>query len=442
MNENTTIEDIDTILDDLTPITQTNVEQNLVEPLLEKGSTLGALGNLTNTILGAGMLSISYALSTAGLVLGGLILALAAWASIFGLHLLSIAARAVPRAEGENYRSSYFAVASVTFPRAAIVIDVAVVIKCLGVGISYLIVAGQLMADACQQYREQIGPVFAYALDPRFWIGMSLFICIPISLIKRMDSMKYVSYFALCTVVYLLVVTIYYFFTDNRGFLPSEFPLFKFDVRTVSNFPVFIFAYACHQNLFTIYNDLHGDRASVDKVIIGANVISMGSYVVMSYIGYLTYESAIKNNIILNFPQSVVTFICRIVVFLLVIFSYPLQIHPCRISIENLLRELIPLRYMSKMPDLVLHIAMSLFIFVATFLVAFFAGGNLTTVFGVVGATASTTMGYILPASFYLKLKWRKPWRCRKISAAIMGVSGVLLMINSLVFIVINAANS
>lgn len=126
MNENTTIEDIDTILDDLTPITQTNVEQNLVEPLLEKGSTLGALGNLTNTILGAGMLSISYALSTAGtttlefhsvlpagLVLGGLILALAAWASIFGLHLLSIAARAVPRAEGENYRSSYFAVASV-----------------------------------------------------------------------------------------------------------------------------------------------------------------------------------------------------------------------------------------------------------------------------------------------------------------------------------------
>jgi amino acid permease len=162
----------------------------------------------------------------------------------------------------------------------------------------------------------------------------------------------------------------------------------------------------------------------------------------------------------------VLTFICRIAVCLLVLFSYPLQIHPCRISIENLLRQVVPSRYLAKVPDLALHLAMSFFVFGVTFLVAFFAGGNLTTVccfsllcfffaliiliicifrssdfqvFGVVGATASTTMGYILPASFYLKLKWSKPWRCKKISAAIMGVSGVILMIVSLIFIIINA---
>jgi hypothetical protein len=109
--------DNETPLDDLTPITQDNGElqdrEDVAELLPEKGSTLGALGNLTNTILGAGMLSIAYALSTAGLLLGGLLLVVAAWTSIFGLHLLSIAAKHVPRVEGQAFRSSYFAVASV-----------------------------------------------------------------------------------------------------------------------------------------------------------------------------------------------------------------------------------------------------------------------------------------------------------------------------------------
>lgn len=92
---------------------ETNTLPSGEEPFLPKGSTLGALGNLSNTILGAGMLGLPFAIKSAGLILGGLLIVFAVNMSMFGLHLLSIGASYVPRKETENFRTSYFAVASV-----------------------------------------------------------------------------------------------------------------------------------------------------------------------------------------------------------------------------------------------------------------------------------------------------------------------------------------
>ena len=48
----------------------------------------------------------------------------------FGLYLLSACARHTP-----HRRASFFAVASLTFPRAAVFFDAAIAIKCFGVSI-------------------------------------------------------------------------------------------------------------------------------------------------------------------------------------------------------------------------------------------------------------------------------------------------------------------
>lgn len=57
------------------------------------------------------MLGLPFAVHSAGLILGGILLVVAVLAAIFGLHLLSRAARRVPVEEG--YTTSYFAVASI-----------------------------------------------------------------------------------------------------------------------------------------------------------------------------------------------------------------------------------------------------------------------------------------------------------------------------------------
>lgn len=51
----------------------------------------------------------------------------------FGLHLLSLCAAQAP-----HRRASFFAVAEMTFPRAAVFFDAAIAIKCFGVSIRYV----------------------------------------------------------------------------------------------------------------------------------------------------------------------------------------------------------------------------------------------------------------------------------------------------------------
>lgn len=155
----------------------------------------------------------------------------------------------------------------------------------------------------------------------------------------------------------------------------------------------------------------------MDVVIIGANLISFSIYVLISYCGYLTYADSIRDNIILNciyfssssfaqsrlfkahfflVPDTAWTFICRIAVSLLVIFSYPLQIHPCRTSLtyvardftyffgflliffRNLLKACFP-NIRNHLSDNMIHYGLSFLLFVSTFLIAFFVK-NLSTV--------------------------------------------------------------
>jgi amino acid permease len=96
----------------------------------------------------------------------------------------------------------------------------------------------------------------------------------------------------------------------------EKYKIFDLNVETISNLPVFVFAFTCHQNvcvvafsifiygslakLFSIYNDLHGDREAVNIVVIGSNLLALSVYILISYCGYLTFANEIQNNIILN----------------------------------------------------------------------------------------------------------------------------------------------
>jgi len=208
---------------------------------------------------------------------------------------------------------------------------------------------------------------------------------------------------------------------------------FTVNVKTISNLPIFVFAFTCHQNLFAIFNELEGDRKKVDMVVVTSNITAFIVYMIIGICGYLTYGQIIRDNILLNFPKTVVSVISRISITILVSFSYPLQIHPCRISITNILRN-----FTEKVPHTVEHFGISLIIMSGTFLVAFFLS-DLSIVFSIIGATGSTMLCYILPGLFYFTLQWNKSWKLKKIGALALVILGFLVMISSLVSITLNA---
>jgi amino acid permease len=79
-------------------------------------------------------------------------------------------------------------------------------------------------------------------------------VVIPLSFLRRLDSLKYTSVIALTSIGYLVILVVGHFIKgdtmNHRGpirFLKPAGPL-----PVLSVFPVMVFAYTCHQNVSSI----------------------------------------------------------------------------------------------------------------------------------------------------------------------------------------------
>jgi amino acid permease len=120
--------------------------------------------NLIQAVVGAGTLAMGMAMSNTGILLGTILIIWSALTAAFGLYLQSRCARYLDRGS-----SSFFALSQITYPNAAVVFDTAIAIKCFGVGVSYLIIIGDLMPGVVRGFNEAAGEV-PFLVDRRFWI--------------------------------------------------------------------------------------------------------------------------------------------------------------------------------------------------------------------------------------------------------------------------------
>ena len=120
--------------------------------------------NLVNTIVGAGVLAMPHAMSNMGISLGVVVILWAGLTAGFGLYLQTRCARYLDRGA-----SSFFALSQITYPNAAVVFDAAIAVKCFGVGVSYLIIIGDLMPGVVQGFVRDVGTA-QFLIDRRFWI--------------------------------------------------------------------------------------------------------------------------------------------------------------------------------------------------------------------------------------------------------------------------------
>ncbi|KKA27580.1 hypothetical protein TD95_001429 [Thielaviopsis punctulata] len=290
--------------------------------------------NLLNTIVGAGTLAMPAAMSHMGIMLGVFVIVWSGFMSAFGLYLQSRCARYLDRG-----KSSFFALSQLTYPNAAIVFDAAIAIKCFGVGVSYIIIIGDLMPGVILGFNSDLQSV-DYLMDRKFWITVFMLAIIPLSFLKRLDSLKYTSVIALLSIGYLVILVVYHFSADTLA--PAG------DIRVVgwespvamlSALPVVVFAYTCHQNMFSILNELHDNSPSTVGTVIGSSIGSAASiYILVAITGYMTFGNSVVGNIISMYTPNIASTIGKAAIVVLVTFSIPLQMHPCRASIDAVLK--------------------------------------------------------------------------------------------------------
>ena len=173
-------------------------------------STSSCVVALTNTILGAGMLGLPSAFAASGYILGCLLLCLTAATAAFGLHLLVESADTIwelermenqPRTPTTFYRVAHFGLGGWAF-----LIDLSIMIKCFGVGCSYLIVIGDLMPEAM----EQLLPTVTWLHARQFWVLAGWVVVAPLSFLPTLDKLKITNSLALLSVCGVTVITLLY----------------------------------------------------------------------------------------------------------------------------------------------------------------------------------------------------------------------------------------
>ncbi|KAJ2657725.1 hypothetical protein IW148_005025 [Coemansia sp. RSA 1199] len=406
--------------------------------------------NLANTILGSGMLSMAGAMASLGLVFGSLVILFSACTSGMGLYLLSRCAR---RTTGRD--ASFFAVSKLTYPQAAVFFDAAIAIKCFGVSISYLIIFGDLMPGVV----EALGLEVQLLLSRGFWITFAIVALAPLAFQRRLDALKYTSFTALMGVVYLFVVVAMFYFNPLRTPLPDgDVVLFRWSKDFFTNLPVFIFAFTCHQNIFSVYNEL---RDNSSKQVNGAIALSIGSscgvYQWIAVLGYLTFGSKVAPNLLTMYDNSLVITICRLFIAVNVLFSYPLQCHPARNCLDKVISSVICA--WKKEPEFqaiadndnddqldtlasdaatsapvvhvmspAKHISITFTLLLLSYLVAM-SVTSLDLVLSFVGSTGSTSISFILPGVFYYKMHRNSRWTRMKIISVLLATYGVFVLV-------------
>ncbi|KAI0903414.1 transmembrane amino acid transporter [Ustulina deusta] len=386
-------------------------------------SMFSSVTNLLNTILGAGTLAMPSALSHFGMVLGVLVIIWSGFTSAFGLYLQSRCARYLDRGS-----SSFFALSQLTYPNAAVIFDAAIAIKCFGVGVSYMIIIGDLMPGVVEGFDSSATSI-AYLMDRNFWITVFMLVIIPLSFLRRLDSLKYTSIIALIAIGYLIVLVVYHFASDVLA-PRDKIRVIEWagPVEALASLPVVIFAYTCHQNMFSILNEI---KDNSPKRILGVISSSIGSaagvYVLVSITGYLSFGNDITGNIVSMYAPSIASTIAKAAIVILVTFSVPLQVHPCRASVDAVLkwrpnaisgtqgrtsspnsRLLLPTATRSdhgpSAPMSELRFAILTTILLVLAYTVALTVTSLERVLAYVGSTGSTAISFILPGLFYYKI--------------------------------------
>ncbi|OII75871.1 transmembrane amino acid transporter protein [Cryptosporidium andersoni] len=376
--------------------------------IIEGSSLSAATSAMINTMIGIGTLAIPLAYAYNGLIQGMVMTIICALLSSFSLFLLS----SIAVKFGDDV--SFYAVTAIAMPSLKWVVDGAIVIKSLGVATSYLMVVGDLL------YSLSFSS-FPHGIDPKIIRAILLltaviFFIAPASFPHQLKSMKYTNWISVGCILYVVLLVAVKFVLCALGY-----PLISIDkpayfsnnidwfstyslIKSLQTFPILIFAFACQQNIFTVSNELHYRTLPRLSLIIFISItVGILVYFIIGISGYLLFGRLItKANMLELFVEnSIELLIGRFFIAVSMLFSFPIQCHPCRRSLSILLysgvKEMEP-----NTEKRILDLITIVILFITTSCAIF--STNLGLAYELIGTVCSNTTAFIIPPILYIKI--------------------------------------
>lgn len=407
--------------------------------------------NLSNAIMGSGILGLAYAMAHTGVIFFLVLLLCIALLSSYSIHLLLTCAGVVGIRAYEQLGQRALG------PVGKVVAAMVICLHNVGAMSSYLFIIKSELPLVIGTFLN-MEPERGWFLNGNLLIIMvSVLIILPLALMRHLGYLGYTSGLSLTCMLFFLISVIYKFHSscdvghnetatesESPPVLPSqglnrscEAQMFIVDSQMFYTVPIMAFAFVCHPEVLPIYTELC--RPSKHRMQAVANV-SIGAmfcmYALTATFGYLTFYSSVEAELLHMYSQKDLLILCvRLAVLLAVTLTVPVVLFPIRRALQQLL-------FPSKAFSWPRHVAIAVILLILVNVLVIYVP-TIRDIFGVIGSTSAPSLIFILPSVFYLRIvpsEVEPLSSLPKIQALCFGVLGVLFMVVSLGFMFFNWA--
>ncbi|KAM9328009.1 sodium-coupled neutral amino acid transporter 4 isoform 2-T2 [Pholidichthys leucotaenia] len=449
--------------------------------------------NLSNAIMGSGILGLSFAMANTGIVLFTVLLVGVAVLSLYSVHLLLMTAK-----EGGSLIYEKLGERAFGWPGKMAAFG-SITLQNIGAMSSYLFIVKYELPEVIRAFLGlEVNSGEWYLNGNYMVVFVSIGVILPLSMLKNLGYLGYTSGFSLSCMVFFLGVVIYKktqlpcplpFFYDhlNLSMNASEMSglhalrnnsaqmdfsradgspavgsshdnphatgvhfephpddveemctpkYFVFNSQTAYTVPILAFAFVCHPEVLPIYSELKDRTRKKMQNVSNLSILAMLiMYMLSALFGYLTFYGNVEAELLHTFTRvykfDTMLQLVRLAVLTAVTLTVPIVLFPIRTSINTLL-------FSGREFSWIRHIIIAAGILVFNNMLVIFVP-TIRDIFGFIGASAATLLIFILPAAFYIRLVKSVPLRSpKKIGATLFLIMGIFFMIGSLSLIVMD----
>ncbi|XP_007936177.1 sodium-coupled neutral amino acid transporter 1 [Orycteropus afer afer] len=357
-------------------LTNSHLEKKKCDEYIPGTTSLGmSVFNLSNAIMGSGILGLAFALANTGILLFLILLTSVTLLSIYSINLLLICSKETGCMVYEKLGEQVFGTTG------KLVIFGATSLQNTGAMLSYLFIVKNELPSAIKFLMGKEETFWDWYVDGRVLVVIVTFgIILPLCLLKNLGYLGYTSGFSLSCMVFFLIVVIY-----KKFKLPCIVPeLNSTLINNSTNADMCTPKYVTFNSKLEALEGVLGEMISCSVFMLSVTIIpSFGQNVHSD----LLHKYQSKDDILI--------LTVRLAVIVAVILTVPVLFFTVRSSLFELAKK-------TKF-NLCRHILVTFILLVIINLLVIFIP-SMKDIFGVVGVTSANMLIFILPSSLYLKI--------------------------------------
>lgn len=367
-----------------------NLCERLFGPIRE-GSLRGSTLAMASITFGGGCLAFPSALKNLGCILGLIVFVIVAIVSYYTLVILI-------NAGIKTNTYDYNGLILKTMGKKMVVFsDINNLILCIGVIMSYQKFVYEFALDILSAF-------FGMDKNSKLLKVIIILICffciqIPLTSLKKIALLQYVSLVGSITLIYSIFVIIgktYSNYNKNKNLGIIYFNEISWDY--LSSISIFLFGFCSHNGVFQIFIELNRPtKQRYSKVLNRSFLLEIILYSLISSSGYFSFLKNTEDNILINFdPKDKLILVSKIALFICLHCSLAINYNIMRLSYRSML-----LKEQETGFSLVKDLSLAFITLLISNIVVFYVD-KVTTILGIVGGISTVVISYINPIMIHV----------------------------------------